>query len=290
MSNVAAALPLVDWFSGMLSHDFVRHAFVAGTGIALASGLVGYLVVLRNQVFVGDAMSHVAFTGALAAFAAGIEPMVGLIGTTVVVAMAMGLLGGTARSRDVAVGVVFAWVLGLGVLFLSLYTTSRSSANGAVGVNVLFGSIYGLSVGQATVAAVVCAGIALTLGVVARPLLFASIDADVAASRGVPVRPLGLLFLALVGLTVAESVQAVGALLSLGLLVTPAAAVQRVCARPILAFWLSALCAVLCLWVGLIVNNAVPQVPPSFAIIALAFAVYLATVLASQRRAVLNNA
>ena len=193
-----AALPVLDWIGDMLARDFVRHAFLGGTGIALAAGLVGYLVVLRNQVFTGDALSHVAFTGALAAFAAGVEPLLGLFGTTVIVALGMALLGGSARARDVVVGVVFAWVLGLGVLFLSIYTTSRSSTGGAAGVTVLFGSIYGLSLQQAVIALCVGIGVALLLGVVARPLLFASIDADVAASRGVPVRALSLLFLALV--------------------------------------------------------------------------------------------
>jgi zinc/manganese transport system permease protein len=277
-AHALLGLPGVDWLRTMFAHDFVRHAFLAGTGIALAAGLVGYLVVLRNQVFVGDALSHVAFTGALAAFAAGVEPLLGLFGATVVVAVGMGMLGGSARARDVVIGTVFAWVLGLGVLFLSIYTTSRSSANGTVGVNVLFGSIYGLSVRQAVVSAVIGVGVAAVLGLTARPLLFASIDADVAASRGVPVRMLGIVFLIMVGITVAEAVQAVGALLSLGLMVTPAAAVQRVCARPLMAFWLSAGCAVLCLWVGLVINNAVPQIPPSFAVIALGFAVYLLAV------------
>jgi zinc/manganese transport system permease protein len=239
------------WLHGMFAQEFMRNAFLAGTGIALASGLVGYLVVLRNQVFTGDALSHVAFTGALAAFAAGVEPLIGLFGTSVLVAIGMGLLGGSARGRDVVVGVVFAWVLGLGVLFLSLYTTSRSSANGLVGINVLFGSIYGLSGRQATMAALIGLGVALVLAVVARPLLFASIDGDVAASRGVPV-------------------------LSLGLMVTPAAAVQRVCTRPLAAFWLSALCTVLCLWLGLFIAYAA-NVVPSFAVIGLAFALYVAT-------------
>lgn len=288
MTHVVA-LPVIDWIAGVLSQDFVRHAFLAGTGIALASGLVGYLVVLRNQVFTGDALSHVAFTGALAAFAGGVEPLLGLFGTTVLVAMGMALLGGSARGRDVVVGVVFAWVLGLGALFLSIYTSSRSSSGGSVGIAVLFGSIYGLSLRQAVIAAAAGVAVLLVLGAVARPLLFASIDGDVAASRGVPVRLLSVLFLALVGVTVAEAVQAVGALLALGLMVTPAAAVQRVCARPLLAFWLSAAAAVLCLWLGLLINNAAPQLPPSFLVIACAFALYLAAAAARPLRSAVRR-
>ena len=133
----------------MLDHEFMRLALLAGTPIALACGLLGYFVVLRSQVFAGDALSHVAFTGALAAAAAGVDARVGLFIATVAVAAAIGALGGRAHADDVVVGTVFAWVLGLGALFLSLVTASRSGSNGVAGVRVLFGSIFGLSVGQA---------------------------------------------------------------------------------------------------------------------------------------------
>jgi zinc/manganese transport system permease protein len=273
-----AGIDPVDGLRAMLSHDFIRHAFLGGTFIALAAGLVGYFVVLRNQVFTGDALSHVAFTGALAALAIGIDPLVGLFGATVAGAAGMGALGGHARARDVVVGVVFAWVLGLGVLFLSIYTTSRSTSNGAVGVNVLFGSIYGLSLRQAVIAAVIGAGAAIALVVIARPLLFASVDADVAAARGLSVRALGLLFLALVGITVAEAVQAVGALLIFGLLVTPAAIAQRLTARPFRSLALSGAMSVAFLWAGLTLSYAFQRIPPSFLIVALAFGTYVLVV------------
>ena len=268
-------LALLDGVQAMLSHDFIRHAFVAGTGIAVASGLIGYVIVLRNQVFAGEALSHVAFAGTLAAFAVGIEPLAGLFGSTLAAAFAVAALGGSARGRDVVIGVVLAWLLGLGVLFLSLYTTSRSAANGAVGVNVLFGSIYGLSTRQALVALGVGVAASVALLVVVRPLLFASVDADIAAARGIPVRGLSMVFLALVGITVAEAVQAVGALLAIGLMVTPAAAVHRICPRPLPALGLSALVAVLCLYSGLVLSYVFQRVPPSFMVVALAFAVYV---------------
>ena len=132
---------------------FIRHALLAGTAIAAASGLVGYFVVLRSQVFSGDALSHVAFTGALAALAFGIDARLGLFVATITVGLAIGLLGEHGRADDVVIGVVFTWILGLGVLFLSIFTTTESTGNGAAGVNVLFGSIFGLSADQATVAA-----------------------------------------------------------------------------------------------------------------------------------------
>ena len=128
--------------SGLLALDFMRNAFVTGTCIALAAGVVGYFLVLRNQVFTTDALGHVAFTGSLGALVAGIDLLVGVFGSCVAVALAIGTFGGRGRSRDVAIGTVFAWVLGLGVLFLSLYTSSRSgSGSGTVGISVLFGKV-----------------------------------------------------------------------------------------------------------------------------------------------------
>jgi zinc/manganese transport system permease protein len=257
---------------------FLLYALLAGTAIAAAVGLVGYFVVLRAQVFTGDALSHVAFTGTMAALAGGLAPLLGLFGSTVLVGVGIGLLGGSARARDVVIGTVFAWVLGLGVLFLSIYTSTRSAGNGTVGVGILFGSIYGLTGQKALVALLVGVALAVVLAAMGRPLLFASVDADVAAARGVPVRLLAMLFPALVGVTVAEAVQAVGALLALGLLVTPAAAVHRLCARPLAAFWLSAATTVGCLWLALVLSYAVQALPPSFLAIAVAFVVYLGAV------------
>ena len=166
----------------------MRNAFVAGTAIAAACGLVGYFVVLRSQVFSTDALSHVAFAGALAALAAGIDPRIGLFGGTIVVAVAIGLLGDRGRADDVVIGTVFTWILGLGVLFLSIYTTANGAENGTANVNVLFGSIFGLDRSQAVLAAVV--GVGLCIGVVglARPLLFASVDEAVAARAAAGAR------------------------------------------------------------------------------------------------------
>src|SRR5438067_4986401 len=118
----------------MISHPFMRNAFLAGTAIAAASGLVGYFLVLRSQVFTGDALSHVAFTGALAALAFGIDIRAGLFASVVVVALLLGALGHRGRADDVIIGSVFVWILGLGVLFLSLFTTSRATSNSTAGV------------------------------------------------------------------------------------------------------------------------------------------------------------
>jgi len=268
------AAPVLGGVASMLSHPFIRNAFLAGTGIAAACGVVGYFVVLRGQVFTGDALSHVAFTGALAALAAGFDLRLGLFGATVAVAAGMGILGRSGRADDVVIGSVFAWMLGLGVLFLSIYTSSSSGANGTAGVSVLFGSILGLSTGAARLAAAVGVGVVAAMLLIARPLLFASVDEAVSAAAGVPVRAVGIAFLALVGVTAAETTQAVGSLLLLGLLAAPAAAAHRLTARPFAGFALSAGLAIVAVWSGLVLAYLFPAVPPSFGIVAVAVALY----------------
>jgi zinc/manganese transport system permease protein len=273
--------------AALLGQPFLRYAFIAGAAIAAASGLVGYFVVLRSQVFTGDALSHVAFTGALAALAAGADLLVGLYGACVLVAVAMAVLGYRGRADDTVIGSVFAWILGLGALFLSIYTTSSAGADGTSGVNVLFGTIFGLSASQAVIDSVVAVGVCAALILIARPLLFSSLDGAVASARRVPVRTLSTVFLALVGVTAAAATQAVGALLLLGLLAAPAGAAQRLTARPYRGMWLSALIAIISVWIGLLIAYAAPQIPPSFGILAVATASYLIAIAftANGRRA-----
>jgi zinc/manganese transport system permease protein len=268
----------------MLSHPFIQHAFVAGTAIALLSGLVGYFVVLRGQVFAGDALSHVAYAGALAALAAGVDLRFGLFAATIVVGVALGLLGGRGVADDVVIGTTFAWVLGLGVFFLAIYTAHGSTGNGAANVNVLFGSIFGISPRAATVAALIAVGLIAVLLLIARPLLFASLDPAVAAARGVPVRLLGPVFLGIVGVTAAEASQAIGALLLFGLLAAPAAAAQRLTDRPWLAMALSGGLGVAAMWIGLCIAYAFPRIPASFAIMATSTAEYAVAALVSVAR------
>ncbi|HEX6548688.1 MAG TPA: metal ABC transporter permease [Candidatus Dormibacteraeota bacterium] len=260
----------------MLAYDFMRNAFIASGCIALAAGLVGYFVVLRNQVFTTDALGHVAFTGGLGALLAGFDLLIGLFGSCIGVALLMGSLGGRARARDIVIGTVFAWVLGVGVLFLSLYTAAAGSHESVVGISILFGSIFGLQSGPALIAAVVGLAASAALLLVARPLLFVSLDPDVAVARGVPVRIVAAIFMIVVAVTVAEAVQAVGALLVFGLMITPAAIAQSVTSRPYLGLGLSAMVALGAVWAGLTLAFWLPY-PASFLIVALAFAGWLAT-------------
>ena len=269
----------------MFSDSYLLTALVAGTGIALACGLVGYFLVLRAQVFTGDALSHVAFTGALAALAFGIDLRVGLFASCVLIAVVFGALGRRGRADDVVIGNVFAWVLGLGVFFMTLYTTDQSGSGGSGGnqtVNVLFGSILGISSGQATVAVAIGLAVSLVLVLIARPLLFSTLDEAVAAARGVPVRLLGYAFLVLIGVTAGEASQAVGSMLLLGLLAAPAGTALLVTDRPFAGLALSAALAVLDVWVGLTVSYFVPNTPTSFWIMAVAAASYAAAVAYSR--------
>jgi zinc/manganese transport system permease protein len=268
--------PLLAAWPGPLSHDFFRQAFVAGTAAAIAAGLVGAFLLLRNQVFAGDALGHVAFTGGLAALAFGFAVRPGVFAATVGVAVLLAVLGGRARLNDVVTGVVFTWLLGLGVLFLSVFTSSRATSNGTGAIRVLFGSIFGVNSATAAQTAWIAAGIVVTMLSIGRPLLFASIDPGVAEARGVPVRTLNVVFLVAVGIMVAQLVQVVGALLLLGLITTPAVTAQRLIARPWRAVVASVAIAVATVWVGLWLGYVWPTLPPSSAIVGTGFLTWLA--------------
>ena len=259
----------------MFAHEFMRHAFLAGTFVALACGLIGYFVVLRSQVFAGDALSHVAFTGALAAAAAGIDIRLGLFVATIAVASGMGMLGERARPDDVVIGSVFAWILGLGALFLSIFIAGSSGSNGTTAVRVLFGSILGLSAADARLAALIAVVVSTALLAIARPLLFGSLDPEVARGLGLPVRALGIGFFVLLAIVAAEATQAVGALLLLGLLAAPGGAARLLTVSPWRGLALSAVIAVGSMWVGLALSYEVTSLPASTAVIGAAASAFL---------------
>jgi len=260
----------------MLSHAFIRHALLAGTAVGLSCGLIGYFLVLRGQVFSGEALSHVAYTGAVAALAAGVDPRIGLFAATIVVGAGFGLLGPAGLADDVVIGTSFAWVLGLGTLFLTISATSRRRTDPGANERVLFGSIFGISGTAALVAAVVAVAVIALLVVIGRPLLFATVDPAAAAARGLPVRLIGVAFLALVGACAAEASQLVGALLLFGLLAAPGAAAQRITDRPWAGMVLSGVIGAVAVAIGITFTYAVPKAPASFSIMAVASTAYLA--------------
>ena len=266
----------------ILFYDFMRQALLAGTILSIVAGLVGYFVVLRHQAFAGESLSDVAFTGALGGAALGINPLASLLVTTIAVAVAMGGFGERLRGRDVAIGTVLAWVLGLGVLFLSLFTAHVSgTGTGFSGVTVLFGNILGISTDQTRTIALISALALLVLLLIARPLLFASLDPDVAAAQGVPVRFLGLGFMVLLAVTVSEATLAVGALLVFALLLLPAAIAHQVTTRPVWALVLSTGLAVAVTWLGIAIGFY-SNFPSSVCISLLAFVSYVVVVGSSQ--------
>ncbi len=256
----------------------MRNAFAAAGLVGLISGLAGYFLILRGQAFAGHALSHVGFTGATAAVLLGWPPLWGLIGVTLVAGMAMGALGERLAGRDVAIGIVLAVSLGLGLLCLHFFTAYASQATA-----LLFGNVLGVD--HATV--VTLLGLTLVtlaaLMTIMRPLLFASLQPDLAEARGVPIRAVSLLFLAVVALATAGSVQIVGVLLVFSLMVAPAATAQRLTSR----FWPgllgAAALAVGEAWAG-IVCAWYTDWPSSFWITAIGGALYAAAVIGSAAR------
>jgi zinc/manganese transport system permease protein len=268
----------------MFSAEFMRNALLAGTFIALACGVGGWFVVLRAQVFAGDALSHVAFPGALAAAAAGIDQRIGLFAATVLAGAAIGALGrgalaarsgAGAAAEDAAIGTVFTLILGLGLFFLTLLSTTGAGRSGIQGARTLFGSVFGLGASEAQLAAAVALAATLAILAIARPLVFASLAPDLAAARGVRTRALGVVFAVLLGVVAAEATQAVGALLLLGLLCAPAATAQRLRVSPFAGLALAAALALAAMWAGLALAYALPWLPPSTAVVLVAVALYV---------------
>jgi zinc/manganese transport system permease protein len=260
---------LIRDIQAQFQYAFMQHAYTAGAIVAIVAGVVGYFVVLRSLSFAGHALSHIGFAGATGAVALGVNPIYGLLVFTMGGAVGMGALGKRIYGRDVVIGIVLAWMLGLGVLFLSLYSGYATEAYA-----LLFGEILGIS--QTDVVVTLVAGIVTLAAVVImfRPLLFASVDSDVAEARGVPVWLLSILFMVVLAISVSEAVQVVGVLLIFALLVTPPAIAERLTARPGMAIALSVLLALLFTWVGLFVSFYLPY-PVSFFITTLAFVTYL---------------
>jgi zinc/manganese transport system permease protein len=268
----------------MFAHNFVRNAYLAGTFIGLACGTAGWFVVLRGQLFAGDALTHVAFVGAIAAAVVGLDERVGLFVLTLAVAAGMSALGRRGHADDAVIGTVFAWILGIGVLLLAVLATSPNGATGVAAANTLFGSIYSLSASASRLAAGIGLAVAVAVLVAVRPLLLATLDAELAAVRGVPARALAIAFLLLLAVVTAESTQAVGALLLLGLLAAPAGAAHRLTASPYRGLALSALLAVAAVWGGLAISYRIASLPPSSAIVALAGAAYVGAALLARKR------
>jgi len=254
-----------------LGQPFAQHALIAATLVAVTAGLIGPFVIIRNMAFAVHGTAELSFTGAAAGLVVADDPVAGALIGALVVAAAIGLLGARQRERDSAIGVILAFGLGLGVYLLSLYRGFATAAT-----NILFGQILGISNGQLLLLVAVAVAVLASITVLYRPLLFASVDPDVAEARGVRTRALGVAFLFVLALTVTEAAQIVGTLLVLSLAITPAAAALRLSARPAFVTALSVGFALLAADGGLLASLASNQGKPSVFITGISFAVYVA--------------
>jgi zinc/manganese transport system permease protein len=256
-------------FGQLLAQHFVHTALWAGAVVAIVSGAIGVFVVTRGMSFAVHAISELGFTGAAGALALGIDPVLGMFGGSLLVGVVLGFLSLRGREQDSAIGSVLAFGLGVGVLFLSLYRGYATEAT-----NLLFGSIVGVSDTQLRNLVIVGAVVLAGLAVLYRPLLFSSVDPEIAAARGVPLRALSVAIFLLLALTTAEAIQVVGVLLVLTLVITPAAAAQRLTGRPALMLAYSIAIALVSTEGGILLSLE-KSWPTSSFISAISFAAYL---------------
>ncbi len=255
----------------VLSTNFMRNAFVAGALVAVAAGLLGYFVVIRQNAFAAHALAHIGFPGATAAILVGVPVTAGLAVFCVAGGLAIGFFGKRLADREISTGTILAFATGLGVLFSSLASKSASTVT-----NVLFGNLLAVSPDQILVFGIFTVLLALAIGVVARPLAFASVNPDVAEAKGVPVRALGIVFMVLLALVITMAVQVVGTLLLFGLVVTPSATALAITACPPMVALLGTLIALGAVVLGLVLS-AMFNLPPSFFIVSITFLAWLIT-------------
>src|SRR6266446_9050257 len=254
----------------ILYYPFMQHAYEAGTVVAIVAGIVGYFVVLRRSSFAAHSLSHIGFAGAAGAALFGISPVYGLLLFTTVGGSSMAVLSPKATYRDISIGTVLAFMLGLGVLFISLYTGYATAA-----YSILFGEILGISSSDVLLTLIAGLTILAAVALVYRPLLFASLDEDVAEAKGLPTFLLGIVFMLLVAVATSIAVQVVGVLLIFSLMVTPAAIAQQLANRPRTAMTISVTIALIATWLGLSIAYYGPPYPVSFYITTLVFSFYL---------------
>lgn len=266
---------LID-FQQMIQYPFMQHAFEAGTVTSIIAGIIGYFVVLRGSTFTAHAFSEIGFAGAAGAVLVSIPPVFGLLAASSAGGMIIALLGKKAAHRDVQIGITLAFFLGLGVLFISLYRGYATFA-----YSILFGEILAVSESDVITSVIATILILVVLSVIYRPLLFSSLDEDVAEAKGMPMFSIGIVFMLLVAATVSFAVQVVGVLLIFSLIVTPAAVGQRLAKRPRQAIAISVVVALAATWCGLFVSFFTPY-PTSFFITGFVFALYLLARLAPR--------
>jgi zinc/manganese transport system permease protein len=254
----------------LLRYSFMQNALLAGCMIAIVAAMIGYFLLLRGLTFTAHALPNIGFAGAAGAVLLGVSPVFGLLAFTIGAAIAIGLLGEEIRQRDIAIGIIMTFTLGLGILFLSLYSGYAERV-----YSILFGTILGISRSDVLVTVLLSVLTIAALLLLFRPLLFSSYDPDVAQARGIPVRALGVLFLVLVAIAISISVQIVGALLVFTLLIGPPATATRLVRRPLAIVMLSIMLGLIYTCAGILLAASGEYWPVSFYIATVSFVVYL---------------
>jgi zinc/manganese transport system permease protein len=247
-TTTITAMAATSTITDMFAYEFMNNAFAAAGIAAVVSGIVGYFLVMRGQTFAGHALSHIGFAGATGAGLIGLAPLWGLLGFTLAAGIVMGALSDRISNRDIAIGVVLSLALGFGLLFLHYYTSFATQATA-----LLFGNV--LAVDRTMIATLAALSVItlLALSLIMRPLIFASLQPELAEAKGVPLRFVSTAFLAIVALAVSECAQIVGVLLVFTLMVGPPAAAQRVTTGLWSGLGLSAALALSEAWLGIVI-------------------------------------
>lgn len=262
-------------------YPFIQNALASGSCMAVAGALTGYFLLARGLTFAGHALPNVGFAGAAGAVLAGVQPIYGMFLFTILASFGIGVLGKDVRTRDTAIGVLMIFALGLGLLFLDLYSGYAERV-----YSILFGTILGISRSDVAVTAGATAVVAVFVAIFYRPLVFSTFDPVVAETRGVPVGFIAHALLILVAVTVSISIQVMGAILVFTLIVGPAAVAIRLTRRPAAALVVSMLLGVVYVWAGVALAVATNDLPVSFFVASISFAVYVPVRLRSGRRRV----
>lgn len=270
MSTIADPTLIISLFE----YDFLRNALIAGTIAAILAGFVGYFLIIRKMAFAAHALGHIGFAGATAASLVSLSPVTGQLLLTLLAAIGMGSLGHRISKSDVAIGIVLAFALGLGVLFLHFYTHYAAQA-----MTILFGNILGVSAHLIKMMLIYSILSLLALGVIARPLLFASLEPELAEAKGVSLPLISILFMIIVAVAVTEASQVVGVLLVFTLLIGPAAAALNWTHGIVTGLLLTVLLGIVIVWLGIILAFATDW-PIPFWISSLAAASYFLSLMA----------
>lgn len=254
----------------LFQYPFLQNALISGSCIAIVGALTGYFLLARGLTFAGHALPNVGFAGAAGATLAGVKPVYGMFLFTIIASLGIKTMGNKPRERDTAIGVLMIFALGLGLLFLNLYSGYAEQA-----YSILFGTILGISRGDVWVTAASTLAVIVFVLSCYRPLLFSTFDPVVAEARGVPVGLIGNALLVLAAVTVSISIQVMGAILVFTLIVGPAATAMRLTRRPAMSLLVGSLLGIAYIWGGIALAWITGDLPVSFFVATFAFAVYL---------------